>query len=203
MLINNYWQTISKGKAYLEFCVEAVLQVFSEKAEAVTNRYRQQLNGEGPKLIFVVPDYYEERPKGCMDGWGKMFLTITPDGTALPCHSARQLPIEFPNVRNMSLQDIWYGSSGFNHFRGYGWMKEPCLSCDEKEKDFGGCRCQAFMLTGDAANADPVCSKSPHHGIIERARDRAEHRILEQPLILRNARNIDQALERVAEDKEI
>ncbi|MEH6625943.1 MAG: pyrroloquinoline quinone biosynthesis protein PqqE [Motiliproteus sp.] len=172
-----------------------------EKAEAVTNRYRQQMQGEGPKLIFVVPDYYEERPKGCMDGWGKMFLTITPDGTALPCHSARQLPIDFPNVRDMPLQEIWYGSSGFNHFRGYSWMKEPCLSCDEKEKDFGGCRCQAFMLTGDAANADPVCSKSPHHGIIEQARDRAESGVTEQPLILRNARNIDKALARSNPDK--
>ncbi len=168
-----------------------------QKAEAVTNRYREQLQGEGPKLIFVVPDYYEERPKGCMDGWGKMFLTITPDGTALPCHSARQLPIDFPNVRDMSLQDIWYGSSGFNHFRGYGWMKEPCLSCDEKEKDFGGCRCQAFMLTGDAANADPVCAKSPHHGLIEQARVSASEKVEAQPLILRNARNIDQALSRI------
>ncbi|MCW8883633.1 MAG: pyrroloquinoline quinone biosynthesis protein PqqE [Motiliproteus sp.] len=166
------------------------------RAEATTNRYREELDGSGPKLIFVVPDYYEERPKDCMNGWGNMFLTITPDGMALPCHSARQLPIEFPNVRDMSLEEIWYGSNGFNHFRGYGWMKEPCRSCDEKEKDLGGCRCQAFMMTGDAANADPVCSKSPHHHLIEEARLKAETQDDVQPLILRNARNIDQALAR-------
>ena len=145
-----------------------------QRAEATTNRYREQLDGSGPKLIFVMPDYYEERPKDCMNGWGKLFLTITPDGTALPCHSARELPIDFPNVLEMPLEQIWYRSTGFNHFRGYGWMKEPCRSCDEKEKDFGGCRCQAFKLTGDAANADPVCSKSEHHHLIEAARVRAE-----------------------------
>ncbi|MEH6650816.1 MAG: pyrroloquinoline quinone biosynthesis protein PqqE [Motiliproteus sp.] len=162
------------------------------RAEATTNRYRDQLDGEGPKLIFVMPDYYEERPKDCMNGWGKLFLTITPDGTALPCHSARELPIQFPNVVDTSLEDIWYRSTGFNHFRGYGWMKEPCRSCDEKEKDFGGCRCQAFKLTGDATNADPVCGKSEHHHLIEAARQRAETAD-SSGLILRNKRNIDAA----------
>ena len=162
------------------------------RAEATTNRYREQLNGSGPKLIFVMPDYYEERPKDCMNGWGKLFLTITPDGTALPCHSARELPIAFPNVRDTSLEEIWYRSTGFNHFRGYGWMKEPCRSCDEKEKDFGGCRCQAFKLTGDAANADPVCGKSAHHGVIEAARQRADSATSEG-VILRNNRNIGAA----------
>ncbi len=141
-----------------------------QQAEAVTARYREQLAGAGPQLIFVTPDYYEERPKGCMNGWGNIFLTVTPDGTALPCHSARELPIDFPNVKESALADIWYRSTGFNHFRGYAWMKEPCRSCDEKEKDFGGCRCQAFKLTGDAANADPVCSRSEHHHLIEAAR---------------------------------
>ena len=109
------------------------------------------------------PGLYEERPKTCMNGWANLFLDITPDGTALPCHSARQLPVAFPNVREHSLSHIWNDSFGFNRFRGDDWMKEPCRSCDEKHKDLGGCRCQAFMLTGDAANADPVCSKSPHH----------------------------------------
>jgi pyrroloquinoline quinone biosynthesis protein E len=109
-----------------------------------------------------------------MNGWGSLFLDITPDGTALPCHSARQLPVQFPNVREHDLRHIWYESFGFNRFRGYDWMPEPCRSCDEKEKDFGGCRCQAFMLTGDAANADPVCAKSPHHHKILAARDEAE-----------------------------
>ncbi|AHF69884.1 pyrroloquinoline quinone biosynthesis protein PqqE [Pseudomonas cichorii JBC1] len=162
------------------------------RAEAVTNQYREKLAAEKHpcKLIFVTPDYYEERPKACMNGWGNLFLTVTPDGTALPCHGARQLPVQFPNVRDHSMQHIWYDSFGFNRFRGYEWMPEPCRSCDEKEKDFGGCRCQAFMLTGDAANADPVCSKSPHHGMITQARDEAETatQTIEE-LAFRNERN--------------
>lgn len=141
-------------------------------AEERTNAWREKLAAQGSKLklIFVTPDYYEERPKPCMNGWGEVFLTVTPDGTALPCHSARMLPIEFPNVANRSLKEIWYEDSGFNHFRGFEWMKEPCRSCDEKEKDFGGCRCQAYMLTGDAAATDPVCAKSPDHDKIVAAR---------------------------------
>lgn len=147
-----------------------------ERAERITNQWRDRLAAEMHpcKLIFVTPDYYEERPKACMSGWGKLFLDITPDGTALPCHSARQLPVEFPNVREHSIEHIWRYSFGFNKFRGYDWMPEPCRSCDEKELDFGGCRCQAFMLTGDAANADPVCGKSGHHGKILAARQQAE-----------------------------
>ncbi len=147
------------------------------RAERITNEWRDKLAAENHpcKLIFVTPDYYEERPKACMNGWGNLFLDITPDGTALPCHSARQLPVEFPNVREHSIEHIWRHSFGFNKFRGYDWMPEPCRSCDEKERDFGGCRCQAFMLTGDAANADPVCSKSAHHGTILAAQEQAEH----------------------------
>jgi len=147
------------------------------RAERITNEWRDKLAAENHpcKLIFVTPDYYEERPKACMNGWGNLFLDITPDGTALPCHSARQLPVEFPNVREHSIEHIWRHSFGFNKFRGYDWMPEPCRSCDEKERDFGGCRCQAFMLTGDAANADPVCGKSAHHGKILAAREQADH----------------------------
>ena len=142
----------------------------------MTNAYRERLAREGHpcQLIFVTPDYYEERPKPCMSGWGSIFLTVTPDGTALPCHGARQLPIAFPNVREHSLSHIWYDSPGFNHFRGDDWMPEPCRSCDEKATDFGGCRCQAFMLTGDAAATDPVCAKSPRHDLILAARAEAE-----------------------------
>jgi pyrroloquinoline quinone biosynthesis protein E len=161
-----------------------------ERAERITNEYRDRLAAAGNpiKIIFVTPDYYEERPKGCMNGWGQVFLTVTPDGTALPCHSARMLPVEFPNVKEQSIEQIWHRSNGFNHFRGYEWMKEPCVSCDEKEKDFGGCRCQAFMLTGDANNADPVCSKSPHHDLIVQAREEAELPTHQEP-IFRNERN--------------
>lgn len=147
-----------------------------ERAERITNQWRAKLAAESHpcKLIFVTPDYYEERPKACMNGWGNLFLDITPDGTALPCHSARQLPVQFPNVREHSLEHIWRHSFGFNRFRGDDWMPEPCRSCDEKHKDFGGCRCQAFMLTGDASNADPVCSKSVHHEVILAARRQAD-----------------------------
>lgn len=163
-----------------------------ERAERITNEYRARLEAQGHpcKLIFVTPDYYEERPKACMNGWGSLFLTVTPDGTALPCHGARQLPVAFPNVREQSLDDIWYRSFGFNRFRGYDWMPEPCRSCDEKTKDFGGCRCQAFMLTGDASNADPVCAKSAHHGVIVAAREEAEYSTTPiEELTYRNERN--------------
>ncbi len=147
--------------------------VFAEKA---VNDFRAELAENDPlKVFYVVPDYYEDRPKPCMNGWGDVFLVVTPDGTALPCHAARQLPdIDFPNVRQHSVGAIWEHSNALNKFRGFDWMPEPCRSCPEKEKDFGGCRCQAYMLTGDAANADPVCSKSPHHHKIAEAIAAAE-----------------------------
>ena len=160
-----------------------------QDAEAVVQYYREKF-GQRMKIIFVVPDYYENRPKRCMNGWGNIFLTVTPDGTALPCHSARQLPLQFPNVRNSTIADIWGKSSGFNAFRGDDWMREPCRSCPEKEKDLGGCRCQAYMLTGDANNADPVCDKSPHHRRISEVVAKAQlsdDRI--QPLLFRNWQN--------------
>lgn len=137
-----------------------------EKAEAITNRFRDRL-GNSMKLYFVVPDYYADRPKACMNGWGSVFLNLAPDGLALPCHEARMLPgLNFPNVRDHDVQWIWNKSTAFNAYRGDSWMQEPCRSCDERDKDFGGCRCQAFMLTGDATNTDPVCSKSPQHSLI-------------------------------------
>ena len=138
-------------------------------------------------IYFVIPDYYADRPKACMNGWGAIHLTIAPDGAALPCQEARVIDgLEFPNVREHPLEWIWHESPVFNAFRGDDWMKEPCRSCDEKEKDFGGCRCQAFLLTGDAANPDPVCSKSPMHGVIESSVTEAEseHR-LPRPLVFR------------------
>ncbi len=167
------------------------------RAEAIAHRYQEEQKGK-MKVYYVVPDYYEERPKACMNGWGNIFLTVTPDGTALPCHAARELPgMSLPNVKDMSVREIWEGSDDFNMFRGFEWMTEPCRSCDEKEKDFGGCRCQAFMLTGDATNADPVCSKSPHHHLIEEAveagRLESEKPVIEQkPLVFRNPKNSKQ-----------
>ncbi len=143
------------------------------RAEEVTNRFRQRI-GDKMRIFFVVPDYFEERPKACMNGWGAVFLTVTADGVALPCHEARQLPgLTFPNVREHDLGWIWRDSPGFNAYRGDAWMKEPCRSCPEKTKDFGGCRCQAYLLTGEAANADPVCSLSPHHHLVSAAVEKA------------------------------
>jgi len=145
-----------------------------ERAEAVVNRFRERV-GNAMKIYFVVPDYHERRPKACMNGWGAVFLCLTADGLALPCHEARMLPgLEFPNVRDRDLRWIWYDSPAFNRYRGDEWMKEPCRSCPEKVKDYGGCRCQAYMLTGDPANADPVCDKSPHHGLVTQAVERAQ-----------------------------
>lgn len=144
-----------------------------ERAEEVTNRFRERV-GNRMKIYFVVPDYYENRPKACMNGWGSVFLNLTADGLALPCHEARMLPgLEFPSVREHDLRWIWHDSPAFNRYRGDEWMKEPCRSCPEKAKDYGGCRCQAYLLTGDAALADPVCDKSPHHALITRAVERA------------------------------
>lgn len=149
-----------------------------QRAEAITMRFRERL-GKKMKLYFVVPDYYADRPKACMNGWGAVFLNIAPDGLALPCHEARMLPgLEFPNVREHDVDWIWNQSPGFTAYRGDGWMKEPCRSCDEKHKDFGGCRCQAYMLTGDATNADPVCSKSSHHHLIVEQVERAQHSLI-------------------------
>src|SRR5246127_1302125 len=165
-------------------------------AEATVNQYRERL-GERCRILYVVPDYFETRPKACMNGLGSVFLTVTPDGTALPCHAARMLPgLTFPNVRTDSIKSIWYDSAGFNHFRGSEWMKEPCRSCPEKTRDFGGCRCQAYLLTGDPANADPVCDLSPHHHLVtemvERAsQPRAAAAVLpvEKPLVFRDRKN--------------
>ena len=165
-----------------------------QRAEAVAHDYQARFKGR-MKILYVVPDYYEDRPKACMNGWGNIFLTVAPDGTALPCQAARQLPgIEFPNVRDADLRWIWNDSPAFNRFRGFDWMKEPCRSCPERFQDLGGCRCQAFQLSGDAANADPVCSLSPHHDRVLEAvaaanRNAAAGADLERPLVFRNAHN--------------
>jgi len=161
-----------------------------ERAEAIAQRYKEKLKGR-MKIYYVIPDFYEDRPKACMNGWGTTFLTIAPDGAALPCHSARELPIpaeKFPNVRESGVRKIWMESELFNLFRGFGWMQEPCRSCDEKPKDFGGCRCQAYLLTGDMYATDPVCSKSPQRNLIDEAIEEAES-VSEHPLVFRNSRN--------------
>ena len=155
------------------------------EAEAVVNRYREHI-GKRCRLLFVVPDYFEERPKACMNGWGSVFLSVAPDGLAMPCHNARDLPgLALPDVRQQPLADIWHRSQAFNTYRGDEWMQAPCRSCDERHKDFGGCRCQAFLLTGDAAATDPVCSKSAHHDkVVQLVRSAPERRHI--PIVFRN-----------------
>ncbi len=123
---------------------------------------------EGRLVIdIVVPDYYARRPKPCVGGWGRRSLNVTPSGRVLPCHAAETIPgLEFWSVRQHSLRDIWVRSPAFNAFRGTEWMREPCRSCDRAEIDFGGCRCQAMAIAGDAAAADPACELSPLHAEI-------------------------------------
>ncbi|MDA0360081.1 MAG: pyrroloquinoline quinone biosynthesis protein PqqE [Proteobacteria bacterium] len=158
---SQYYAWALKNRSYLMPSEEQL-----RKAEETTNRFREKI-GNKMKLYFIVPDYYANRPKACMNGWGSVFLNVAPDGLALPCHEARMLPgLTFPNVRDNDMEWIWNESPAFNAYRGESWMKEPCRSCDDRTKDFGGCRCQAFQLTGDATNTDPVCDKSEHHHII-------------------------------------
>ena len=111
---------------------------------------------------FVLPDYYAKYPKACMGGWGKKFMLVTPNGDALPCHAAKIIPgLQFDNLKHRSLRDIWEKSEAFQKFRGEEWMPEPCKTCDRRTRDFGGCRCQALLLAGDATATDPVCSLAP------------------------------------------
>ncbi len=133
-------------------------------------RARIRLAGQ-VEVVFVKPDYFGKWPRACMDGWARRFLVVSPEGLALPCHAAHTIPgLEFENVRDRPLSAIWGGSPGLEAFRGESWMKEPCKSCDRRAVDFGGCRCQAFHLTGDAAATDPACHLAPTHALIDRAR---------------------------------
>jgi pyrroloquinoline quinone biosynthesis protein E len=161
-----------------------------EEAERITNEYRARTNTK-MKIFFVVPDYFSDRPKKCMNGWGEVFMIVTANGDVLPCHSARVLPnMQFPNVRDNGLEWVWKDSPAFNKYRGDDWMKEPCRTCPEKEKDLGGCRCQAFLLTGDPEAADPVCSLSPHHHLITEAIENAKNPVIAaQPIVFRNDKN--------------
>jgi len=128
------------------------------------------------RIEFVVPDYYAKFPKPCMGGWGRKLMLITPNGSALPCHAAQVIPgMHFENVKDRSLREIWEKSAAFQKFRGETWMQSPCKTCDRREQDFGGCRCQALLLTGDAAATDPVCSLSPERPKIDAILSGANH----------------------------
>ncbi len=140
-----------------------------ERAAAVVRDAEQRLAGR-IRIDSVLPDYYATYPKACMGGWGRRLMLINPSGKVLPCHAAEILPgMSFENARERSLEWIWNESPSFRQFRGENWMPEPCRSCERRTEDFGGCRCQAFMLTGDAAATDPACSLAPAHSTIEAA----------------------------------
>ena len=140
-----------------------------EKSIAIVDAAEKRLAGR-MRIDSVVPDYYAKYPKACMGGWGRRLMLINPAGKVLPCHAAEVLPgLSFENVREKTLAWIWQESSSFQRFRGEEWMPEPCRSCDRRTEDFGGCRCQAFLLTGDATVTDPACTLAPSHGIIEAA----------------------------------
>jgi pyrroloquinoline quinone biosynthesis protein E len=140
-----------------------------DRAEAVVRAARERLR-ERMEIIYVVPDYYSRYPKPCMGGWGRRQLTVAPNGSVLPCPAAAQiLGLPHENVREQSLVSIWEDSNLFNRFRGTDWMAQPCRSCPRRTVDFGGCRCQAFQLTGDAARTDPVCHLAPDHDLVARA----------------------------------
>ena len=140
-----------------------------EKAVETVTAAQKRLAGQ-IRIDSVVPDYYARFPKACMGGWGRRLMLINPSGKVLPCHAAEVIPgLEFENVREQSLEFIWQRSSSFQRFRGEAWMPEPCRTCERRAEDFGGCRCQALLLAGNAAATDPACSLAPDHHIVEAA----------------------------------
>jgi PqqA peptide cyclase len=139
--------------------LDTSLEILKQAQEKLRGRIRVE---------YVVPDYYAKFPKPCMGGWGRKLLLVAPSGEVLPCHAAKIIPkLSFDNVRRRSVREIWESSEAFQKFRGQDWMQEPCKSCERRELDFGGCRCQALLLAGDAAATDPVCSLSPERGTVD------------------------------------
>jgi pyrroloquinoline quinone biosynthesis protein E len=152
-----------------------------EIAREAIAKYRGTL-----EIAFVQNDYLSGEPKPCMGGWGRSYMCINPTGEVMPCHAAAVIPgLRFDSVRDLALDKIWRDSPAMNAFRGYDWMIEPCRSCPRKEIDFGGCRCQSFMLAGNAAEADPICRLSPHHRVVESMRNDSA----DVPMIYRDAKN--------------
>jgi PqqA peptide cyclase len=157
-----------------------------EHAARTAQAARQRLKGQ-MEILYVLPDYFEPYPKACLHGWGRMFMTVAPDGMVLPCQTAREISgLEFENARQSPLKKIWFESETFCKFRGTDWLPEPCQSCPRREMDFGGCRCQAFLLTGNAGTTDPVCSLAPTHHLIADALTEGASEI-ERRLVYRNA----------------
>ena len=157
-----YYGWALENRAALMPTAEQVKRAVGE-VEALRERHRGRI-----VIDAVVPDYHARYPKPCVGGWGRRSLNVTPAGRVLPCHAAETIPgLEFWSVRDHSIADIWASSPAFRAFRGTDWMQEPCASCPRRHEDFGGCRCQAFALTGDARATDPVCHLSPRHAIVE------------------------------------
>lgn len=144
-----------------------------ESVREVAARAAARLEGK-MTIASVLPDYWADRPRACMDGWARRFIVVAPDGLALPCHAARGLPLPFEDVRDRPLSEQWRNGAAFTAYRGEEWMKEPCRSCESRSRDHGGCRCQAFALAGDAREADPACAKAPAHGAVLEARGRTD-----------------------------
>lgn len=146
-----------------------------DQARAVADAGRSRLAGK-MDILFVTPDWHADVPRACMDGWGRRFLVIAPDGAVLPCQAAHTIPgLPLDYATNRPLADIWERSELFNLFRGEAWMPQPCRTCERRAIDYGGCRCQAYHLAGDAAATDPACRLSPHHQIVQQARVEADH----------------------------
>jgi pyrroloquinoline quinone biosynthesis protein E len=158
-------------------------------ARAFAAEARQRLAGK-LELLFVTPDYYAERPRPCMDGWARRFMLVSPTGLVLPCHLAHTLPgLEWWSVRDVPLAEIWHRAPGLQAFRGEDWMSEPCRRCERRSLDFGGCRCQAYHLLGDAALTDPACALSPHHELVVLARRESSTSRAPIPLVYRRKNN--------------
>ena len=142
----------------------ALMPTREQLAEASRVVREAKTKAHGPKMLFVLPDYFADRPKPCMGGWGRLALVVDPTGLVLPCHEAGEIPnLEFWNVKQKPVEHCWSEAPGMKAYRGTDWMPLPCQSCPDREKDFGGCRCQAFRLLGDASLADPACALSPDH----------------------------------------
>lgn len=147
-----------------------------DRARASAAEARARLAGR-MDVLFVLPDYQADRARACMGGWAKRYLVVAPDGLAMPCHAARMLPLELWNVRAHALAEIWRACPGFLAFRGEAFLQEPCRGCEHRGADFGGCRCQAFALTGDASATDPACPRAPSHDLVRLARDETSRAI--------------------------
>ena len=158
-------QNLLPTREQLDYCL-ATLQKAEERFRGIT------------RLVFVVPDYYAKFPKACVGGWGRKLMLVSPDGSVLPCHAAAVIPgMRFENVKDKALGEVWDASEAFQRFRGEHWMQEPCKSCDRRHHDFAGCRCQAFLLAGDAASTDPVCSLAPSRPNVDVFLDAVNRRV--------------------------